>query len=433
GGRRTRLLSPWRGRGRAEGGGGAFESLQRRGGARVLPRHDGRQRRALGGGAAGAADAGGDDRADRGDGHRVDAGDRRPPPAAGGGDRGGAQRRGGARSRARVARFGRVARKPDPDLGAGVRHPDARAAGSALAARAPVRRRADRLRRRARTLSQPTALAARPRPRRAAAGRSRGRPRGVPAAGGDLEPRRRALARSRGGEVVRAVTRRAAVAALAAGAGSALWARRARAARAKLAPVLVSRDRILRTIVGLRPFRPSGFVVRADKLGDKLIVHNYGHGGCGVTLSWGTGALAVDEVLRAGDKRVAVLGCGVVGLATARLLQQRGIAATIYARDQPPATTSDIAGGRWYPFDVFDRAVVTPRFLETLWRAARVSYEAFAKLPAAAYGIHRYRTYACRNTPFPPESLLNFNSPVHDLLPGLRDLPPDEKPFPYPI
>jgi len=232
---------------------------------------------------------------------------------------------------------------------------------------------------------------------------------------------------------VRAVTRRAAVAALAAGAGTALWAGRARAARAKLAPVLVSRDRILRTIVGLRPFRPSGFVVRADKLGDKLIVHNYGHGGCGVTLSWGTGALAVDEVLRAGDKRVAVLGCGVVGLATARLLQQRGIAATIYARDQPPATTSDIAGGRFYPFDVFDRAVATPRFLETLWRAARVSYEAFAKLPAATYGIHRYPTYACRNTPFPPESLLNFNSPVHDLLPGLRDLPPDEKPFPYPI
>src|SRR5262249_4630610 len=102
-------------------------------------------------------------------------------------------------------------------------------------------------------------------------------------------------------------------------------------------------------------------------------------------------------------------------------------------RDQPPATTSDIAGGRWYPFDVFDKAVATPAFLAALWRAARVSYDAFAKLPAATYGIHRYPTYACRNTPFPPESLLNFNSPVHDLLPGLRDLPPEEKPFPYPL
>ena len=237
------------------------------------------------------------------------------------------------------------------------------------------------------------------------------------------------------------MNRRAAVAALAAGAGAALWPGRARAAtltterptRPKLAPVLVTRERIVRTIVGLRPFRPSGFVVRAERLGDKVVVHNYGHGGCGITLSWGTAALAVDEVLRTGQKHVAVLGCGAVGLATARLLQQHGIAATIYTRNQPPATTSDVAGGRFYPFDVFDKEAATPHFLATLWRAARVSYQAFRQLPAAAYGIYRYPTYACRNTPFAPESLLNFDSPVHDLLPGLRDLAADEKPFPYPI
>jgi glycine/D-amino acid oxidase-like deaminating enzyme len=232
---------------------------------------------------------------------------------------------------------------------------------------------------------------------------------------------------------VRALSRRGALAALAGGAGVALGPRRATAGKPKLAPVIVSRDRILRTIVGLRPFRPSGFVVRAEKLGDNVVVHNYGHGGCGVTLSWGTAELAVEEVARTNAKRVAVLGCGAVGLATARLLQQRGLEATIYARDQPPATTSDVAGARFYPFDVFDRKVATPEFLATLWRAARRSYEAFAKLPPRAYGVHRYPTYACRNTPFPPESLLNFDSPVHDLLPGLRDLPPEERPFPFPI
>jgi glycine/D-amino acid oxidase-like deaminating enzyme len=229
------------------------------------------------------------------------------------------------------------------------------------------------------------------------------------------------------------MNRRAAVAALAAGAGAAFWPRFARAVKPKLAPVRVERERILKTIVGLRPFRPSGFVVRAEKLGDKVLVHNYGHGGCGVTLSWGTATLAVDEVLRTGARRVAVLGCGAVGLATARLLQQHKITATIYTRDQPPATTSDIAGARFYPFDVFDRKLATPQFLATLWRAARVSYDVFRKLPPARYGIYRYPTYACRNTPFPPESLLNFDSPVHDLLPGLRDLAPDERPFPYPI
>jgi D-amino-acid oxidase len=45
----------------------------------------------------------------------------------------------------------------------------------------------------------------------------------------------------------------------------------------------IAADRITRRITGLRPFRPSGFVVRAERLGEKTVIHNYGHGGCGVT------------------------------------------------------------------------------------------------------------------------------------------------------
>jgi D-amino-acid oxidase len=40
--------------------------------------------------------------------------------------------------------------------------------------------------------------------------------------------------------------------------------------------------RVLRHCVGLRPVRPS---VRLERVGD--VVHCYGHGGAGVTLSWG--------------------------------------------------------------------------------------------------------------------------------------------------
>ena len=54
-----------------------------------------------------------------------------------------------------------------------------------------------------------------------------------------------------------------------------------------LPPVNAAWDRIIRTTVGLRPHRDPGFVLKADKLGDKLLVHNYGHGGAGITLSWG--------------------------------------------------------------------------------------------------------------------------------------------------
>ncbi len=203
--------------------------------------------------------------------------------------------------------------------------------------------------------------------------------------------------------------------------------------RIKLAPVKVDRARIIKTVVGLRTFLPSGYVVRGEKLGAQTIVHHYGHGGAGVTLSWGTAELAADEVQKTGAKRVAILGCGAVGLATARVLQTRGIHTTIYTREQPPHTLSDVAGARWYPFDVFDRKVATPAFLDSLWRTSRVAYAAFRKLPAVEYGIYHYPTYACRNTPFPKESLLNFDSPVHDLLPGLRDLSRAESPFPYPI
>ena len=81
-------------------------------------------------------------------------------------------------------------------------------------------------------------------------------------------------------------------------------------------------------MVGLRPYRPSGFrVEREDLGGGRLLVHNYGHGGAGVTLSWGSAWLAVEELV--GDApppaRAAVIGCGAVGLATARLLQRRGV------------------------------------------------------------------------------------------------------------
>ena len=48
--------------------------------------------------------------------------------------------------------------------------------------------------------------------------------------------------------------------------------------------VNVSENRIIRTIAGLRPYRPSGFVVKAERMNDKVVVHNYGHGGGGITL-----------------------------------------------------------------------------------------------------------------------------------------------------
>jgi D-amino-acid oxidase len=43
------------------------------------------------------------------------------------------------------------------------------------------------------------------------------------------------------------------------------------------------------TIVGLRPVRDE-VRVEAERIGDKTLIHNYGHGGAGFTLSWGCAA-----------------------------------------------------------------------------------------------------------------------------------------------
>ncbi len=202
----------------------------------------------------------------------------------------------------------------------------------------------------------------------------------------------------------------------------------------RLRPVRVAGSLVARTVVGLRPFRAAGYVLRSEKRGEQTIVHHYGHGGCGVTLSWGTAELAVAEVARTGAKQIAVIGCGAVGQPAATwLLQQRGLEATIYARDLPPNTLSNVAGARWYPFDVFDSKVATPEFIAGLWKASRVAYAAFRKLAGSEYGVFFRPTYMFQNNPLPLGSLLNLDSPVRDLLPGLRELLPAENPTDSPV
>jgi D-amino-acid oxidase len=194
----------------------------------------------------------------------------------------------------------------------------------------------------------------------------------------------------------------------------------------RFARVRVSEDRVIRTVVGLRPYRPSGFVVRTEKIGDTTVVHNYGHGGGGITLSWGTSELAVDEAWKTGEKKFAVLGCGAVGLSSARLLQQRGAEVTIYAKDLPPHTTSNIAGGQWAPTSVMDRDRRTAESDAHLARAARLSHRFFQQLPAAEFGIRWLENYVLSDEPF-----TEWWGPglTRDLYPEWHELRPHEHPF----
>jgi glycine/D-amino acid oxidase-like deaminating enzyme len=166
-----------------------------------------------------------------------------------------------------------------------------------------------------------------------------------------------------------------------------------RAPDRRFSPVKISRDRLIRTVVGLRPYRAEGFALRAERLGEKLIIHNYGHGGAGITLSWGVASLAVEQLRGVGESRFAILGCGVIGLSTARLLQRRGGAVTIYARDLPPETTSNVAGGFWYPTSVYNSEKVSPQFLEQFYQACQISNRAFQVLVGDDYGVRWVETF----------------------------------------
>jgi glycine/D-amino acid oxidase-like deaminating enzyme len=209
--------------------------------------------------------------------------------------------------------------------------------------------------------------------------------------------------------------------------------------------VNVSAGRVIRTVAGLRPYRASGFVVRAEALGDKRLVHNYGHGGAGITLSWGSSKLATALGLQGHRGPVAVIGAGVMGLTTARLVQEAGFPVTIYTEALPPHTTSNFAGGQISPFGHFDDGAVTPEWRAQFAAAMDYSWRRFQIMVGDDYGIRWLPTYQeTRNVarwqdrfhpearllgpaehPFPVESLVQYNTMYVETGRFLRELTKD--------
>lgn len=104
-------------------------------------------------------------------------------------------------------------------------------------------------------------------------------------------------------------------------------------------------------IAGVRPYRNGSYRLDAETASGKFIVHNYGHGGAGITLSWGCAAKVRDIVqqhlVTSADQDAAVLGAGVMGMTAATLLLDLGLNVTIYSDRKPAETTSSKAGGQW--------------------------------------------------------------------------------------
>ncbi|MFZ0683119.1 MAG: FAD-dependent oxidoreductase, partial [Candidatus Cybelea sp.] len=196
-----------------------------------------------------------------------------------------------------------------------------------------------------------------------------------------------------------------------------------------LARVNVNAARVIRTVVGLRPFRRHGFVLRAEAFGSKSIVHNYGHGGGGFSLSWGCATLAADLLAARSPGRAAVIGCGVIGLSTARVLQDRGWEVTIYASSVPPNTTSNIAGAQWTPTVVFASQDATSEFLETFRRAARIANRAFQLMAGPTYGVLWIDNYALKHAATERDELdYAVSAGIEDLYEDIETIDPATTP-----
>jgi glycine/D-amino acid oxidase-like deaminating enzyme len=141
-------------------------------------------------------------------------------------------------------------------------------------------------------------------------------------------------------------------------------------------------DRIVDIAVGIRPFRAQGPRIEAERRFGKTLVHHYGHGGSGWSLSWGSAQCALALIrshgMRPGE-RIAVIGCGAIGLATARTAQQAGYKVRLYAKDRPPRVHSSAATGLWTP----DSRIVTEAHASEAWSA---DWEAMAR---ASFKVHQ--------------------------------------------
>src|SRR4029077_4162962 len=177
-------------------------------------------------------------------------------------------------------------------------------------------------------------------------------------------------------------------------------AARSRRAPIHLAPVRASWDRVIRTTVGLRPHRDSGFVLRAEPLDAKTVIHNYGHAGAGMSLGWGCGVLVAEMAQDTGQRRVAVIGCGSPGLTTARQLQRRGFDVTIYAMTVPPDTTSNMSLAGFTPTTALvSNERRTPAWDAQFVRAAEVSYRQLQLMVSQNYGVHWMDAYNATDDP----------------------------------
>ncbi len=209
-------------------------------------------------------------------------------------------------------------------------------------------------------------------------------------------------------------------------------------------PIRAHVDRIFRITVCLRPFRAAGPRLDVERVGDKIVVHNYGHGGSGWSLSWGSADVAVRRALEAGNgsREVAVIGCGALGLTAAITAQRAGLRVTIYAKERPPFVRSSRATGSWTPDSrIALTSAASPDFAaqwESMARTSFAMYQSYLGMPGspiewtdryALSDMTREEMVAQRQQG-DSHGFAHYQESIADITPRPQEIPAGMHPFP---
>lgn len=207
---------------------------------------------------------------------------------------------------------------------------------------------------------------------------------------------------------------------------------------AELTPIKARTDRITGVYVCTRPFRAAGPRIEMERLGRKTIVHNYGHGGSGWSLSWGSSTLALCMAQTTGVREIGVIGCGALGLTSALLAQRAGLSVRIYAKELPPDVYSMRASGLWTPDSRICDAAHAPDLAARWEEMARTSYRMYQSLLGLpGKPIEWIEGYSLSDIPFGQDDgevsdepeYGEFHDRVRDLTPRSVELPAGSHPF----
>lgn len=208
-------------------------------------------------------------------------------------------------------------------------------------------------------------------------------------------------------------------------------------------------DRLFRVTVCLRPFRAAGPRIEVEEVRRKRVVHNYGHGGSGWSLSWGSADIAVGLAMAEGAREIAVIGAGALGLTAALTAQRRGAKVTIYTKEQFPDVRSARATGTWSPDSRIAMAGAVDAGFGDRWeRMARTSFSTYQSYLGMAgdpvewtdrYLLSdgqpgmRMAPVASPAVPERTDEFLRLDERLADISPRSVELPPGSHPFRAPF